>query len=510
MKTATTFELRVAWWQKERPAALEKDAEARRFEACLKDLEQALAAAQRGTDGNGRAALEKLGEALEDSARKLVKIVDTLGKTAKGDDRKDLDNTEQALVKPLAAAIRTALEAVGGGDDGEDEEEDDSQFGAAEAHAAYLKQRLKRVKKAQMPFAVTMPTTEAVDLRLAFNPRKDGQSLGLKLKSACKGKKTTFGLAGTEDLVETVGSDESVASGTLVLSLDGAVIPGLAKRVRDMFRALGVKVFAKVKVLKDGQVVDAADADGASEPLPEVALTEDEGGAPVQTQATPGQRKPALALRLRELSGLVVSLPDKLREGVLNFVREAAGLLKAAGPGDDAPELDRAEKIISTLETRLGQMTGTLSSQRGEEAKAETPVGGTAFGKARLIWARTRTQVQAQVQSLVDGIIEACGDDPAYAEWRAEAPSLLAYAADLDGELEATLEALDLARTMPERQQLIQKAGAMIQAHLERLNDEFYAVAEGPTDLPTVQASLARNALAAIAKVVEQGARTPA
>lgn len=534
MKSASNFELDITWWLKERPLAIAKDADARKFGDLLKAFAVTLRTSRNGVDEAGLTALRKDADEIETAARKLVKVVEALAKPLKGADRKDLDNTADALGRPLSGALKEAIAKI------EVVEEDDNpgQFGSADAHALYLRKRLKKVKSNQMFFAVTLPTNEAVDLRMAFHPSAQGNSLAGKLKKACKGKKTTFGVAGTEDLADAVGSDDSVASGTLVLYVEGSAIPGLAKRVRKMFKLLGVKVFAKVRVIKDGVVLDASEGEDDNALIPDMGLDEDDdqtvaaplaeplsgqaGDASVtattEAQATeaqamepdlavPGARKAALSLRFKDIAAFFVTQPDALREQVKPLLREAGEGIRSAGDDPADPLLDRAEKIIGVLEKRMNASVSARegSAGRSAEARDATPENVVDFMKAQLLWGKARGQLRSQIKLLVDDIVASCGDNPDYAEWKAEAPSLLEYGDAFDDRLEKVFDLLDKTRTLPERQELLEEADRLIRDYTEELSDEFFEIAETQKDLPSIQASSIRKALGALGNTVKQG-----
>ena len=514
MKSPGSFEISVSWWGRECPADLQKDQAAKRFETLLKAMEQALAKARRGTDAEGLSALQKASEQLQTAAKPLVKVAETMAKSA-GDKRKPLENTASALGRPLTRALEDAIAAIDVSRDDEDEDEDDdSQFGSAAAHAEYLTKRLRKVKKVQMNFAVTLAGTDPTALRMSFNRRKSASGQAKTIKKLCGGKQTTFGVAGTEDLsLEMTG--EGVALGILVLALEGKMVPALAKRIKAAFRAMKIKVFKKVRILKDGVVLDEASEDDPDEVLPDL---DDEGQddgdlagtAPTEQTATGPvvARKRALALRVRELSGLIVSQPDKLRQAMTPLLREAAEIINAAQDDADT-SLDRAERILDALQKRMEQAAGEGSQQRATEARESVAKGSVSFAKARLLWAKSRTGLRSQIAALVKDIIDSCGDDPDFAEWRDEAKSLLVYAADFDATLEEALERLDDATTVEERQSALDEARDLLADHLEDLDDEFFAIAANATELPQVDVATARSTLRAIGQLLDRAPPEP-
>ncbi|MGF1444651.1 MAG: hypothetical protein ACFBRM_00445 [Pikeienuella sp.] len=269
MKSASQITLTKAWWKKEAPDGLKKSASA--FEKALDEYAKAEAGLEKGKPDQAARAFEAALSSLESAGKQVATEAKDLEKKEKDKKKKaDLANTQAVMEKPLAkeiAAARSKIEEVSDAAPGD--------FVSAAAHAQFVRKWAGKIKRGSVSFAIGLPSADPADMRFNFHASKDGRSLASVLKSAAKAKKTTFGRAGALALAEDVG-DEDATARTLCLDLEGPRIPGLAKRVRLMLKALGISQFGKVQVLEGGVEVDAAD-DDLSDEAPIDALDLEEG-----------------------------------------------------------------------------------------------------------------------------------------------------------------------------------------------------------------------------------------
>ncbi len=257
MKSASQIALSKAWWRKEAPPGLKKSAAA--FEKALEELAKAEAALGNGASDQGAKAFEAALSSMQAAGKQVAAEAKDLEKKEKDKKAKaELANTQAVMDKPLAkeiAAARAKLAQLGDGKG--------SDFGDAAAHARFVKSWAPRIKRGQVSFAVGMPSAKPEEMRLNFHMTKDGRGLASVLKREAGAKKVAFGRAGALALAEEAGEagEADTNARTLCLDIEGGRIPGLAKRVRLLLKALGVSQFGKVLVLEGGVEVDAADED---------------------------------------------------------------------------------------------------------------------------------------------------------------------------------------------------------------------------------------------------------
>lgn len=291
MKSKTAIQLNKDWWKREQPKGIERKSGAAFLSAIAAFADSSGKLAKAVKAGNSDAAVQLSQEAadridaLEDAGKAVAAEVKRLLRPAPADAkvRLDLENTLAVMGKPLARE----LDSLRGGLDAMDAGPAEEDISGAEAYTAYLRKWMPKLKKGAYSFALVMPGKQAEDIRISVHRTKDGKALAGALRKSVGGGKFTWGIAAAERQRDDVEDDSAK---TLILALDGKRIPGLAKKVKIMFRELGVPVFRKVKILVDGVEVEH---DGTPEEdlpeagdAPELAELPDTGG-----DAAPGRAR---------------------------------------------------------------------------------------------------------------------------------------------------------------------------------------------------------------------------
>ncbi|MEO0621673.1 MAG: hypothetical protein AAF183_05535 [Pseudomonadota bacterium] len=386
MKNATNIEFTKQWCKKEMPATLKKSGPP--FEKAIDELVKTRSALKPNDEGTAK-ALQKAVDQLSKAAKDVIAEAKALEKKTKDKAEKtDLQNTAQVMLKPFEKALAEVvqeLENAGAVEeieesDEEDEASDDKLADPAK-HADYIKKTSTKLKKKIFNFALGFSGNKPEDMRFNFHNKKAGRSLGGKLKAVAKSKKFTFGKVGTQALEEgTTGEEGGSGSRTLILYIEGRRIPGLAKRVKLMFRTLKVAAFSKVKIVVDGKEVESADDDMDLTVQPmDLDAPDDEGveennetvappPPPTPTSTDDGGRAEALRRRLADVNAQLAAMT---RDDATKF----QDLASKAQSAIDKNQLDAAEKIIAALEQRVGSAPEKTSEDRAEQIrKALTPL----------------------------------------------------------------------------------------------------------------------------------------
>lgn len=246
MKSANVIQLDKSWWKKEQPAGLKKSAAA--FEKALDEYAKAAQAILKADRAGGY--FENTLRAIEKAAKDVIaEAKDLEKKTADRKEKDDLKNTIAVMDKPLAALMaseRKRAEAL-------ENDEEEGGIKDPKEYGAYLKSVAGKLKKGQMNFAIGLPSNDPAEMRMLVHRSTKGKGLVARLKKEIGAKKFTFGVAGSAAFAESQGDQ---ASGqTLVLDVQGKMIPGLAKRLRGMFKAAKFGTFSKVRLLQGGKEI---------------------------------------------------------------------------------------------------------------------------------------------------------------------------------------------------------------------------------------------------------------
>lgn len=276
MKSNARFQLDEKWWDREAPKDLGRASD--RFRDALKKFSSADSALNLSSDDDQLskydlaelATATKLLDELVAACDAALKEVESLAKSKKDTEperQTDLDNTVEALKKGFVRAVA------------EKREEYDSYDGCGvnaplvtpAAHAAYLKRMLPRLKRMEHNFGFALVSNDPDAQRLLFSKKRGPRSLANNIRNDTRPRLITWGTA--------VGGG-ALAGGAyggmvLVLTLEGKKVPNLARRIRLLFRSLGLSMFNKVVIRQDGVEQDASDETETETALAEVEATDD-------------------------------------------------------------------------------------------------------------------------------------------------------------------------------------------------------------------------------------------
>jgi hypothetical protein len=358
------IELAPAWWKKARPDGLGGAAE--KFADALEAHARARKALAARPDARRIAAAEAALDALEDAGRAVAAEAKAGAKAARDKaDATALKQTAAAMGRPLARALAEAREVLGE----LAEAAEAGEFGEAEAHAAYLRRLAPRLRRHSFNFALAVPSSDPAEIRIMLDRKKAGRTLMGRLRKATGARRLTFGVAGMQGLAQELGHHD-VAARTLVLKVEGRQIPGLAKRVRLMMRAMKLSQFARVRVIGEGIEEDATEDGAAEEGLEELGVA---GG-----EARGGQRAapPAIASELRRRLSAVATRAKGAPAARLRAIR--AGMEKAARC-IARRRFDAATAIVAALEDELDRIeAGDARAARGRRRTAERRLAALA------------------------------------------------------------------------------------------------------------------------------------
>ncbi len=266
MKSNTMIQLNAAWWKKEQPPLI-KDGVGKRFLGAITDFEAANTALAKSVKAKKQdlsgdvaqveqklAALETVGKA---ALKEIAKLLKSTPKDAKV--KKDLENTQDVLGKPLMRE----LDSIRGSLLGLEEDADEGDLKSEDDYKKYLATMLPRLRKGAFSFALVMPSAKPEEIRMAFHRKKDGKAMTGPLRKAAGGGKFTWGIAAAEKRMDEVDEESGT---TLILALDGKRLPGMAKKIKLMFRLMDSKTFKKVKLLVDGKVVETDETEESELP----------------------------------------------------------------------------------------------------------------------------------------------------------------------------------------------------------------------------------------------------
>lgn len=370
MKKGEVGQFKASWWKTSQPKGLNT---AGKFELTLKAYETSMAKLKSSPGEDAKKfALDQL-ELVEQACDKVV----AEAKKAKADD---MVATVQALGKLDFKGERAAIEAQKGG---KEEEEDDELGDVADPKlfAVLLRKGLNKVKNAtpEKPakFGFAVGATRKED-RMAFGRSGGGRELANAVAKPMGSKKITFG---------TVIPSEDEAT-TLVLSIVGARLPGLAKKVRGLFKRYKPQPFKDVVLMVDGQVVqDEADPDDLEAEDPDEAVALDPAAELARLRA----EMAALADRIKAAA---VSAPDQRLA-----LSEQATLFRSAFGKSDVPGASGAVTALKDLLAAIEARAGT-----GGGAPGGGTAGQSKIAKSAQIWTATSARVEEDVRKLRDAL----------------------------------------------------------------------------------------------------------
>ncbi|MEM9145731.1 MAG: hypothetical protein AAGC57_05990 [Pseudomonadota bacterium] len=353
MRNNSTCELDPSWWNREKPKALKKSAGG--FEKALAGYVKIQPSLRNGVDTNVKKSVDAVLGAIAGSAKDVISEAKALQKTCSDKaEKKDLSNTIDVMGKPLQKAldaVRSEVEDLVSASD--DEEEEAGAFGGPSAHGDYIRKLAPKLKKRTYNFALGLKSNDPSEMRFLFHLKKGGRSLGAQLKSKAGSKKFTFGTAGTQAPIGPDGEDESKAR-TLLLTLEGRKIPGLAKRVKVMLKSMKVASFSKVKIVVDGLVEESGEEDDDTldtldlSAIPDEAMEESSGGG---TAPDPEGKGPVwdrvVELQRQALKAIVI--PESVPLMAAHRLKAAHALI--ATKIDKATTTEDLKKTSADIET---------------------------------------------------------------------------------------------------------------------------------------------------------------
>ncbi|MEO0992465.1 MAG: hypothetical protein AAFU49_06935 [Pseudomonadota bacterium] len=426
-KSIKIFKLDDAWFKKEaHPGVLN---EADKFFRALKSFSSA------DNTLNLEADDQQLSQSDLSSLKKATTLLDEVEKTGRefaakcpshakstrdGKLSEAFTVTGELIKKALPKAVQEKREEY----DSYDGDGDDAPLVSPDAHKAYLKRMLPRLKRDPHNFAFALVSGEPSDQRFLFHKVKAGRSLQTAIKSDTNAKRLTFGTAAAGNLV----SEERYGATTLILDLDGKPVPNLARRARLLFQSLGVATFTKIIITSNGEDVELSEdeegdlvltpvepdddddvdvpdpSQGADEPPAPVQEPEDSQQAAPAPEPKPERKANPEEKRWRELRALLAPKVERaveLKHGVVKKTKavwgmartaaekgDYAGAIKAATmlqamlkgfeppPEDPADKYKRqSKKLFPLLLTHAREGKGGAKALRGLYAEAETRAG---------------------------------------------------------------------------------------------------------------------------------------
>ncbi|NSY39583.1 hypothetical protein [Leisingera sp. ANG59] len=257
-----------------------------------------------------------------------------------------------------------------------EEEDDHGSLSDPEAYAEYLGKMIKRMRKRPMHFGLVMPSSDPSEIRILFHPKRKGKALAAKLAKETGARKLTFGAAAVKDSVTDL-TDEEAGSQTLVLSLKGRDLPGLAKRARTMFRLFKLPLVKKVLILRDGKIVESGDmeqraADTAAPEPKERPLEADAS----QTGSAETEAKVEFEDVRKDLHAALngIVIPSDAPAEQVAALQKALAKLRQSLDGKEAEA--NLPKIVQGMHLILAKSTQMIAQYRGDydgiDATAET------------------------------------------------------------------------------------------------------------------------------------------
>lgn len=325
MKKGESPELSVAWWKKSQPKGLKS---AGKLEIVLSAYERAKKNVAGGDEDAASMARDQLG-LIEKAAD------DVAAEAGKAKGVQEMQDTADCMKKmgKLIDAERKWIE--------ENAEDDEGQFADPEAYKKYLVKTLKRLRSSgEMNFGFVLGK-KAAETRIAFHKSKSAKGLANILVKETGIHLMTFGVA-VPDTAEGRAAvrleagqdgkpdDDPDKSTTLLLSLEGRQLPGMAKKAAKMLKAFKPLPFKKLRLFLEGkEVEDLADPED-TEPDEEVEAEEQQA-----QQFDP-------AVLERELRGLIARLPQVTDPGQLTRLKQLAGTAGALLKSKNYPECQDA------------------------------------------------------------------------------------------------------------------------------------------------------------------------
>ncbi|MGH7044535.1 MAG: hypothetical protein ACREFY_20715, partial [Acetobacteraceae bacterium] len=325
VKKGESPEISVAWWKKSQPKALKS---AGKLEIALSAYERAKKSVAGGDSDAASMARDQLG-LIEKAAD------DVAAEAGKAKGVQEMQDTADCMKKmgKLIDAERKWIE--------ENAEDDEGQFGDEEVYKKYLLKSMKRLRSSgELNFGFVLGK-KAPESRIAFHKSKSPKALSNLLVKETGIHQMTFGVA-VPDTAEgraavrlEAGQDQKPdddpdKSTTLLLSLEGRQLPGMAKKAAKMMKAFKPLPFKKVRLfLECKEVEDLLDPEDTDP---------DEADEVEEQQA---QEFDATAME-RELRALIARLAGMTDTTQMTALRQLAGTAGALFKSKNYPECQDA------------------------------------------------------------------------------------------------------------------------------------------------------------------------
>ncbi|HET8995252.1 MAG TPA: hypothetical protein VFN42_01155 [Acetobacteraceae bacterium] len=463
MKKGETPEFTVKWWKGSQPKGLKS---AGGLESALKDYETAKGKLESSGEDTDADAASK---AMDDIIRAVKAVITEASKT-KSDE---MTATTDCLKKfdRLYAAERKWIEE-------HTEASDDNAFGDPEVYHVYLLTMLKRLRSSgEMNFGFVLGK-KPEDHRLALHKSKSSKGLANILVKQTGIHQMTWGIARPDE----------ERGGLLVLTLEGRVLPGMAKKAGRMLKKFKPLPFKKLALVVDGkeELEDLEAADVADD-------DDDDLEMPAGTQQD-GRDATALTRELAELAKRIQGVSDAgLKGDLARMATQANALLRS----NNLPE---AGQRIDELRAALDQAPGNTQPGNGASGGAST----VAYAKSRLAWLAARKKVEGEIDKLRSEIVATYKDDGIADQLESSFRTRVAPVLEtLDESLADKLDEVANTTDATARAELVTEAKAIMQRYQSYLSSETLIadLDDNPFSPLTIQQTISAT-LSALEKAV--------
>ncbi len=274
MKKNPKIKFDTAWWRKECPKELFRVKEYTRFVDAIGDYESAERALDLDAGGDDQLTTAQINEL--NKAKAALKSIEKPRKEFmeycedRADSEKDKKLKEQfaILAEVMKRTMPGAMAEQAKILDSYDGDAVDAPMVTPDSHGKYLAKTLPRLKRLPYNFGFALVDNEPTSNRFFFHKQKAPRSLANSLKNDVRPRVLTFGVAYGGGIYP--GGDYPAA--TLVLVVQGKMVPSFARRVRLMLKEFGQSLFNNVVVVKDGIVMEkSTEEEGDDLNLEEVA-----------------------------------------------------------------------------------------------------------------------------------------------------------------------------------------------------------------------------------------------
>jgi hypothetical protein len=339
VKKGDAAELSAKWWKTSQPKGL---ASAGKLELALKAHEMAVSAFEKQPEAvRHKTAADSL-DVVKDAVDRVI------AEAAKAKKNEEMDWTVAALKKIDFAKEAKALDGKlkKDGKDEDDEEDDSSALADPVAYAKVLRKGLNKVKDEPWNWGFLVGK-KPIEHRLLLHRSKQGRALAMMAaKELGRAPKLSFGT--------TIRDPND--NGTLILTVQGAMLAGLATRCKKMLLKMKPQTVSEVVLMVDGQIVpEAFDPDD---------LDMDEG-ASVQVENPQLEalhnRISALEPRLAAVMATQPGFKDRLQAAVTRLMDSMAKEDVAAA----GSTLGKLEEAVTRLEQVAGIAPGAARAAAG-------------------------------------------------------------------------------------------------------------------------------------------------